>query len=56
VVEALVGLIVSTPDPDERGSAVRRLGDLCRSGGITLLARDGDRLGPEILAEVRRTR
>ncbi|GIE96403.1 ATP-binding protein [Paractinoplanes rishiriensis] len=52
VVEALVGLIVSTPVTDDRGVAVRRLADLCRSGGITLLIRDRDRLGPTIFAEV----
>jgi hypothetical protein len=54
VVEALVGLIVSTEDPDDRGSAVQRLAELCRSGGITLLTRDRQRLGPDIVAEVLR--
>ncbi|MDY7088112.1 MAG: helix-turn-helix domain-containing protein [Actinomycetota bacterium] len=52
VVEALVGLIVSTPDEDERESAVRRLGLLCRSGGITLLSREREKLGPQQLARV----
>jgi hypothetical protein len=52
VVEALVGLIVATPDLDERGVAVRRLAELCRSGGITLLARERERLGPAVLAQV----
>jgi predicted ATPase len=52
VVEALVGLIASTPDQEERTSAVRRLADLCRSGGITLLPRERDRLGPQISAQV----
>ena len=33
VVEALVGLIVSTPDVEERESAVHQLAELCRSGG-----------------------
>nr|BFE66880.1 hypothetical protein GCM10020092_001810 [Actinoplanes digitatis] len=37
-VEALVGLVLSTPDPDRRQQAVRRLGELCRTGGITLMA------------------
>ncbi len=46
VVEALVGLIVSTPDRDERGVAVRRLADMCRSDGLTLLPRERARLGP----------
>jgi predicted ATPase/DNA-binding XRE family transcriptional regulator len=40
VVEALVGLIVSTPSAEEREVAVRRLRDLCRDGGITLLPRE----------------
>ncbi|GIM90521.1 ATP-binding protein [Paractinoplanes toevensis] len=52
VVEALVGLIVSTPNQDERAAAVRRLAELCRSGGITLLPRDRARLGPAIAAQV----
>jgi len=52
VVEALVGLIVSTPDVDERAAAVRRLSELCRAGGITLLPRERDRLGPPIVAQV----
>ncbi|MGX6605436.1 ATP-binding protein [Micromonosporaceae bacterium Da 78-11] len=50
-VEALVGLIVSTPDREEHQSVVRRLGELCRAGGITLVARERDLLGPAILAE-----
>ncbi|MBL7260787.1 helix-turn-helix domain-containing protein [Actinoplanes sp. LDG1-01] len=52
VVEALVGLITSTPDDDERESAVRRLGELCRSGGIALLPREREKLGPQRLAQV----
>jgi predicted ATPase/transcriptional regulator with XRE-family HTH domain len=52
MVEALVGLIVSTPDADDRSVAVRRLVEVCRSGGITLLPRDRDRLGPAVLAEM----
>jgi tetratricopeptide (TPR) repeat protein len=52
LVEALVGLIVSTPEPETRTSAIQRLGELCRSGGITLVPRERDLLGPEILAEV----
>ena len=52
VVEALVGLIVSTPDRDERSAAVRRLGEMCRSGEITLLPRERERLGPATLALV----
>jgi tetratricopeptide (TPR) repeat protein len=52
VVESLVGVIVSTPDEDDRVAAVRRLGELCRAGGITLLPRERDRLGAPILAQV----
>jgi len=52
VVESLVGLISSTPDADDRQSAVRRLADLCRSAGITLLPRERNRLGPEIVAQL----
>ena len=52
VVEALVGLIVSTPDQEERAAAVRRLAELCRSGGITLLPRERNRLGPEVMAQL----
>jgi tetratricopeptide (TPR) repeat protein len=51
-VETLVGLIVSTPDLDDRRAAVRRLAELCRSGGITLLPRERERLGPEIVAQL----
>jgi hypothetical protein len=50
VVEALVGLIVSTPDPDERAAAVSRLGKMCRAGGIALLPRERERLGSPTLA------
>jgi hypothetical protein len=52
VAEALVGLILSTPDLDERASAVRRLADLCHAGGITLLPRERHQLGPAILAQI----
>ncbi|MFF5084753.1 ATP-binding protein [Actinoplanes sp. NPDC000266] len=44
-VEALVGLIVSTPNAEDREAAERRLRDRCRTGGITLLPRDRSRLG-----------
>jgi tetratricopeptide (TPR) repeat protein len=46
VVEALVGLVVSTPDADERDEAVRRLAEMCRTGGMVLLPRERERLGP----------
>ncbi|HEX8930950.1 MAG TPA: tetratricopeptide repeat protein, partial [Actinomycetota bacterium] len=52
VVEALVGLIASTPDQEERVQAVRRLAELCRTGGITLVPRERDQLGPDILAQI----
>jgi predicted ATPase len=52
VVEALAGLIASTPDSEERAAAVRRLAELCRSGGITLLPRERNRLGPEIVSQL----
>ena len=44
LVEALVGLIVSTPDQEERAAARRRLTVLCDTGGITLLPRERERL------------
>jgi predicted ATPase/transcriptional regulator with XRE-family HTH domain len=37
VVTALIGLIVTTPDPEARRAAEQRLDRLCRSSGITLL-------------------
>jgi predicted ATPase/DNA-binding XRE family transcriptional regulator len=52
LVEALVGLIVSTPEPEARTSAIGRLQELCRSGGITLVPRERALLGREILVEV----
>ncbi|GAA0563877.1 helix-turn-helix domain-containing protein [Paractinoplanes ferrugineus] len=52
VVEALVGLIASTPNQEEQATAVRRLAELCRTGGITLLPRERDRLGPQISVQV----
>ncbi|HEY0530919.1 MAG TPA: tetratricopeptide repeat protein [Actinoplanes sp.] len=52
VVEALVGLIVSTPDAEESAAAIRRLAELLRSNGITLVARERDRLGPEIVSQL----
>ncbi|MEV6489847.1 helix-turn-helix domain-containing protein [Actinoplanes sp. NPDC051633] len=45
VVDALVGLVVCTPDPEPRHAALRRLDDLCRTGGITLLPRELKLLG-----------
>ncbi len=45
VVEALVGLVSSTPDADQRRAAEQRLDDVCRSGAIVLLPRERALLG-----------
>jgi predicted ATPase/transcriptional regulator with XRE-family HTH domain len=37
VVEALIGLVRSTPDANERTAALQRLTDICHTGGIELL-------------------
>lgn len=47
VVEALVGLVAGTADPDDRKLARRRLEDFCRSNGITLLPRERELIGTE---------
>jgi hypothetical protein len=52
VVGALVGFIASTPDPDARAAAVRRLAHLCRSGGITLLPWERTLLGAEAVQQI----
>ncbi|MEU7903778.1 helix-turn-helix domain-containing protein [Actinoplanes sp. NPDC049118] len=51
-VEALVGLVRSTPDPDRRQEAVRRLRELCRTGGITLMPGERELLGVEVTRQV----
>lgn len=51
-VEALVGLIRSTPDQDRRQETVWRLGELCRTGGITLLPRERELLGAEAIRQI----
>jgi len=51
-VIALLGLIGSTPDRDERRAAVQQLGDLCRGAGIALLPRERERLRPEEVSEI----
>jgi predicted ATPase/DNA-binding XRE family transcriptional regulator len=56
VAEALVGLIATTPDADDRDEAVRRLAELCRSGGITLVPKERTLLGPAIMAQLRKYR
>jgi ATP/maltotriose-dependent transcriptional regulator MalT len=52
VVEALVGLIVSTTDPAARRDPIRRLRTMCRSNGITLLPRERAVLGEETATEI----
>jgi hypothetical protein len=52
VVEALVGLIASTPDPEARRDAIRRLRSMCRSNRITLLPRDRAVLGDDAAKEI----
>jgi tetratricopeptide (TPR) repeat protein len=51
-VEALVGLVRSAPDPDRWRTAVSRLRELCRTGGISLLPRERDLLGARAMAEI----
>jgi tetratricopeptide (TPR) repeat protein len=45
VVEALVGVAVSTGDPAHRGSVLVQLEDVCQRGGLVLLPRDRALLG-----------
>ncbi|MEV7621544.1 helix-turn-helix domain-containing protein [Actinoplanes sp. NPDC089786] len=44
VVEALVGLAATTPDPDQREAALSRLDEICTAGGIVLLPHERARL------------
>ena len=44
-MEALVGLVVSTSDPERREAAARRLDEFCRAGAIALLPREKALLG-----------
>ncbi|MFI7545548.1 ATP-binding protein [Actinoplanes sp. NPDC049599] len=44
-VEALVGVVRSTPDAERRQAALDQLAELCRTGGITLLRRERELLG-----------
>lgn len=44
VVEALVGLAATTPDPDSREAALSRLDEICTAGGIVLLPHERARL------------
>jgi tetratricopeptide (TPR) repeat protein len=52
LVTALVGLIVSTPEPDRRDDAVRRLARFCAESGLTLLPRERDLLGDAATREI----
>ncbi|MGI5212538.1 ATP-binding protein [Plantactinospora sp. CA-290183] len=45
VVEALVGLVAATDDAGGRAAALRRLEQVCREGGISLLPRERALLG-----------
>ena len=45
VVAALIGLVISTPEPDVRRDALRRLDEFCAAGGIVLLPRERALLG-----------
>ncbi|BCJ53204.1 XRE family transcriptional regulator [Actinoplanes sp. NBRC 14428] len=44
-VEALVGLIRATPEPEQRAKVVHRLTEMCREAGIALLPRDRTLIG-----------
>lgn len=43
--EALVGLVVTTDDPEARTALLARIDQVCREGSITLLPREGALLG-----------
>jgi predicted ATPase len=45
VIEALVGLVASTDDPQRRGQVLADLDELCRRSGVSLLARERAALG-----------
>jgi predicted ATPase/DNA-binding XRE family transcriptional regulator len=51
-VEALIGVARSTPEVGRRDQALEQLAGLCRTGGITLLARERQLLGPEALRKL----
>jgi hypothetical protein len=48
VVEALIGLAVTTPDPDRRAATLTRIEAICEAGGITLLAHEKKLLTEEV--------
>jgi len=52
VVQALVGLIVAAPRPEDRREAVARLANLCRTSRITLLPRERDQLGEQTVLAI----
>jgi tetratricopeptide (TPR) repeat protein len=51
-VEALIGVARSAPDAERRQAAVTQLAELCRSGGITLLRRERELLGPDAVRQL----
>jgi tetratricopeptide (TPR) repeat protein len=51
-VEALIGIVRSTPEAERRQEALVKLADLCRTGGITLLPRERDLLGPDAVGQI----
>jgi predicted ATPase/transcriptional regulator with XRE-family HTH domain len=51
-VEALVGVVRSSPDARRREEAVDQLAELCRTGGITLLPRERELLGVEVVHRI----
>jgi len=42
----------STPDAQRREEAVGQLAELCRTGGITLLPRERELLGAEVVRRI----
>ncbi len=51
-VEALVGVIASTPEPHDRQAAGKQLAEICAAGGITLVSRERALIGPAMLTEI----
>jgi predicted ATPase/transcriptional regulator with XRE-family HTH domain len=51
-VEALVGVLRSSPQAERRQEAVERLAGLCLTGGVTLLRRERELLGPEAMRQL----
>ena len=51
-VEALIGVVRSSPYPERRQEAMEQLAQLCRTGGITLLRRERELLGAEAMRQL----